>query len=97
MFSVDRDQVVQLFVCCRIQIEGSADILPVRAIANERAPFVKVTGDVSYSTINAKDAAKYYQGEIVFNNEEDNHEPLLTVAQTLDKALVSIGQLILNL
>jgi hypothetical protein len=48
---------------------------PVRAIANERSPFVKVNGNVQYSTISAKEAGKYYAGEIVFNNEEDIHEP----------------------
>ncbi|KAK4700497.1 hypothetical protein P7C70_g5748, partial [Phenoliferia sp. Uapishka_3] len=59
----------------------------LRALANSRAPFVKVEGDVTYSTIDAHEAKKFYDGEIVFNSEEDNHIPLLTVEQTLDVGL----------
>ncbi|KAK4705397.1 hypothetical protein P7C70_g804, partial [Phenoliferia sp. Uapishka_3] len=59
----------------------------LRAIANSRAPFVKVEGDVMYSSIDAHEAKKFYDGEIVFNSEEDNHIPLLTVGQTLDVGL----------
>ncbi|KAK4701336.1 hypothetical protein P7C70_g4898, partial [Phenoliferia sp. Uapishka_3] len=55
----------------------------LRAIANERSPFMRVDGHVQYSTIDAKEAAKFYKGEIVFNNEEDSHYPVLSVAQTL--------------
>ncbi|KAL8279015.1 hypothetical protein RQP46_008684 [Phenoliferia psychrophenolica] len=50
----------------------------LRAIANQRAPFVRVEGDVHYSTITAKEAKKFFDGEILFNSE---------VEQTLDTAL----------
>ncbi|KAI5475511.1 putative ABC transporter superfamily membrane protein Pdr11p [Pseudohyphozyma bogoriensis] len=59
----------------------------VRALANNRAPFVKIDGDIHYSSIDAKEAKKYYEGEIVFNSEDDTHLPLLTVEQTFAQAL----------
>ena len=37
----------------------SGSSIAVRAIANERAPFLKVEGHVQYSTIDAKEAEKY--------------------------------------
>ncbi|KAL8280242.1 hypothetical protein RQP46_007356 [Phenoliferia psychrophenolica] len=55
----------------------------LRAIANERSPFVRIDGEVTYGAISAKEAGKSYGGEIVFNSEEDIFEPLLTVEQTL--------------
>ncbi|KAL8291564.1 hypothetical protein RQP46_002542 [Phenoliferia psychrophenolica] len=62
---------------------GSGCSTLLRAIANERGAFIKVEGNVQYSTIDASEAGKYYNGEIVFNNEEDAHYPILSVAQTL--------------
>ena len=37
-------------------------ILAVRAIANQRAPFVRIDGEVHYSSITAKEAKKYFDG-----------------------------------
>ncbi|KAM0747667.1 putative membrane protein of the ATP-binding cassette transporter superfamily [Meredithblackwellia eburnea MCA 4105] len=59
----------------------------LRALANHRAPFVRVEGEINYSSITSKEAEKYFQGEIVFNSEDDTHTPLLNVGQTLDVAL----------
>ncbi|KAK4705806.1 hypothetical protein P7C70_g397, partial [Phenoliferia sp. Uapishka_3] len=59
---------------------------PVRAIANERSPFVRIDGEVTYGGISAQEASKKFMGEIVFNSEEDIHEPILTVQQTLGVA-----------
>lgn len=42
--------------------EGS----PVRGIANVTDPFVGRTGEIHYSSIDAKEAKKFFQGEIVF-------------------------------
>lgn len=36
--------------------------LAVRAIANQRAPFVRIDGEVHYSSITAKEAKKYFDG-----------------------------------
>lgn len=61
----------------------------MRAIANDRSPFVKIDGEVVYGSISAKEAAKSYGGEIVFQSEEDIFEPLLSVSQTLGVSYVS--------
>ncbi|AFR98586.2 ABC transporter PMR5 [Cryptococcus neoformans C23] len=60
----------------------------MRALANVHEPFVKIEGDVSYSTIPAHEAKEYYDGEIIFNSEEDEHQPLLTVEETIKAALL---------
>lgn len=44
-------------------------------------------GELFYRAISADKASKCYWGEIVFNSEEDMHEVILTVAQTLKLAL----------
>ncbi|OXG76830.1 ABC transporter PMR5, partial [Cryptococcus neoformans D17-1] len=59
----------------------------MRALANINEPFVKIEGDISYSTIPAHEAKKYFDGEIIFNSEEDEHQPLLTVEETIKAAL----------
>lgn len=66
----------------------SPPLQPVRAIANVREPFAAVDGHVQYSTIDADEAKKYLDGEIVFNGEDEVHLPLLKVEETLDAALV---------
>ncbi|KAK4688966.1 hypothetical protein P7C73_g1137, partial [Tremellales sp. Uapishka_1] len=53
-------------------------------IANERAPFVRIEGDIQWANITSNEQHKFYTGDIVFNNEEDVHLPILTVGQTLD-------------
>ncbi|KIR32169.1 ABC transporter PMR5 [Cryptococcus deuterogattii MMRL2647] len=60
----------------------------MRALANVPEPFVKIEGDVSYSSIPAHEAKKYYDGEIIFNSEEDEHQALLTVEETIKSALL---------
>ncbi|ADV25737.1 ABC transporter PMR5, putative [Cryptococcus gattii WM276] len=59
----------------------------MRALANVNEPFVKIEGGVSYSTIPAHEAKKYFDGQIIFNSEEDEHQPLLTVEETIKTAL----------
>lgn len=56
----------------------------VRAMENERSIFVRVDGEVVYGSITASEASQYYGGEIVFNSEEDIHEPILTVEQVMN-------------
>ncbi|OCF57190.1 hypothetical protein L486_04646 [Kwoniella mangroviensis CBS 10435] len=65
---------------------GSGCSTFLRALANETSPFVRIEGDVKYSTIDSHEARKFYGGEIIFNNEEDIHEPTLSVGQTLEVA-----------
>ncbi|PRP75001.1 hypothetical protein PROFUN_07394 [Planoprotostelium fungivorum] len=58
----------------------------LRIVANQRKPYVKVKGDVSYGGIPAADFGRYL-GEAVYAPEEDSHFATLTVRQTLDFAL----------
>jgi ATP-binding cassette subfamily G (WHITE) protein 2 (SNQ2) len=51
----------------------------VRTLANARDSFVKVDGDVHYSTIDADEAKRLFDGDIMFHSEEDMHTPLLSV------------------
>jgi ATP-binding cassette subfamily G (WHITE) protein 2 (SNQ2) len=66
---------------------GAGCSTTLRAIASDIESFVSVHGQVEYSTISSKEARKYYKSEIVYNNEEDNHFPKLSVGNTIDYAL----------
>eukprot|EP01117_Protostelium_nocturnum_P006316 TRINITY_DN227_c0_g1_i1.p1 TRINITY_DN227_c0_g1~~TRINITY_DN227_c0_g1_i1.p1 ORF type:complete len:1474 (-),score=463.74 TRINITY_DN227_c0_g1_i1:47-4363(-) len=58
----------------------------LRVIANQRAGYVSVDGDVTYGGIPADDFGRYL-GEAIYTAEEDAHFPQLTVRQTLNFAL----------
>ncbi|KAH0095751.1 putative ABC transporter, partial [Aureobasidium melanogenum] len=66
---------------------GAGCSTTLRAIASDIESFVGVDGQVDYSTIPSAEARKLYKSEIVYNNEEDNHFPKLSVGNTLDYAL----------
>ncbi|GAA6002985.1 hypothetical protein JCM10207_001930 [Rhodosporidiobolus poonsookiae] len=66
---------------------GSGCSTLLRAIGNQRDSFAVVEGDVHYGRLDAKLAKKLASGEIVFNSEDDIHEPMLTVEQTLRSGL----------
>ncbi|PLW16746.1 hypothetical protein PCANC_12305 [Puccinia coronata f. sp. avenae] len=59
----------------------------LKVIANQRVGFMDVGGHVEYGGIDAKTMGKAYQGEVVYNPEDDVHHATLTVAQTLKFAL----------
>lgn len=59
----------------------------LRALANQRAGFVKVHGDVTYGGISAEEVGKHYRSEVVYVPSDDVHFPSLTVGQTLRFAL----------
>ena len=44
----------------------------LKAIANQRGDYAQVLGDVRYAGIDAHDMAKYYKGEVVYNEEGEN-------------------------
>ncbi|MBW0485660.1 hypothetical protein O181_025375 [Austropuccinia psidii MF-1] len=71
----------------------------LKVLANQRAGFKKVDGQVTYGGIPAKIMAKQYKGEVVYNPEDDVHFPTLTVYQTLKFALKTKtpGKLLPNL
>lgn len=61
----------------------------LKAIANDRAAFAEVSGEVSYGGIPAKEQHKHFRGEVNYNPEDDQHFPSLTVWQTLKFSLIN--------
>ncbi|KAI8051379.1 ABC-2 type transporter-domain-containing protein [Gilbertella persicaria] len=59
----------------------------LRVIANMRASYTDIQGEVSYGGIEAKEFGKHFRGEVCYNEEEDLHYPTLTTKQTLRFAL----------
>ncbi|POW01968.1 hypothetical protein PSTT_12114 [Puccinia striiformis] len=51
----------------------------LKVIANQRIGFMDVGGQVEYGGIDAKTMGKAYQGEVVYNPEDDVHHATLTV------------------
>ncbi|KAF2455502.1 putative ABC transporter [Lineolata rhizophorae] len=66
---------------------GSGCTSFLKVIANQRFGYSGIDGDVLYGPFDSKTFAKNYRGEAVYNDEDDNHHPTLTVGQTLDFAL----------
>ncbi|KAI9013954.1 ABC-2 type transporter-domain-containing protein [Phycomyces nitens] len=59
----------------------------LKIISNMRGSYTSIEGDVSYGGIDPKTFAKYYRGQVCYNEEEDQHYPTLTAKQTLQFAL----------
>ena len=68
---------------------GSGCSTFLKVIANDRTSYASVEGEVSYSGIPADEARKRYRGEVVYNAEDDQHLPTLTVGQTLKFSLLN--------
>jgi ATP-binding cassette subfamily G (WHITE) protein 2 (SNQ2) len=53
---------------------GSGSTTFLKVVANDRGSYVNVTGDVRYAGISHSEMLKYYNGEVVYNQEgkEDN-------------------------
>lgn len=68
---------------------GSGCSTFLKVIANQRESYASVEGDVSYGGIPAGEQKKYYNGEVNYNPEDDQHMPNLTVWQTLRFALMN--------
>ncbi|KAL8952789.1 MAG: hypothetical protein Q9183_007373, partial [Haloplaca sp. 2 TL-2023] len=66
---------------------GSGCTSFLKVIANQRFGYTHVGGDVQYGPYDAQEFAKRFQGEAVYNLEDDIHHPTLTVGQTLGFAL----------
>lgn len=59
----------------------------LKAFCNQRYGFKAVEGNVTYGGTPAKDIAKHFRGEVIYNPEDDLHYPTLTVKRTLSFAL----------
>lgn len=57
----------------------------LKVLANRRAGFTEIDGQVNFGTLEPKEASQY-RGQIVLNTEEEIFFPTLTVAQTIDFA-----------
>ena len=68
---------------------GSGCTTFLKAIANKRAEYAEVTGDVHYGGISAKEQDAHYRGEVIYNPEDDQHFPTLNVWQTLKLSLLN--------
>ena len=68
---------------------GSGCSTFLKVVTNNRGGYASVEGDVSYSGIPADEISKKYRGEVVYNAEDDQHMPTLTVGQTLKFALLN--------
>ncbi|KAI9278568.1 ABC-2 type transporter-domain-containing protein [Phascolomyces articulosus] len=66
---------------------GSGCTSFLKILANVRQQYTDVDGDVSYGGIDAVTFGKHYRGQVVYNEEEDQHYPTLTTKQTLQFAL----------
>lgn len=64
---------------------GSGCTSLLKILANRRQGYAEVEGDVSFGSMNPKEAEQY-RGQIVINNEEEVFFPTLTVGQTIDFA-----------
>ena len=68
---------------------GSGCTTFLKAIANRRAEYAQVTGEVSYGGISAEEQNAHYRGEVNYNPEDDQHFPALNVWQTLKFLLLN--------
>ncbi|KAK4227403.1 putative ABC transporter [Podospora fimiseda] len=68
---------------------GSGCSTFLKVIANNRGEYAAVEGEINYSGISAADVDKHYRGEVVYNAEDDQHMPTLTVGQTLNFSLLN--------
>ena len=66
---------------------GSGCTSFLKVITNQRVGYTHVGGDVLYGPYEAEEFGKRFQGEAVYNLEDDIHHPTLTVGQTLGFAL----------
>jgi ABC-type glutathione transport system ATPase component len=64
---------------------GSGCTTLLSVLANRRAGYASVDGQVHYGSMDAKEA-KHYRGQIIMNTEEELFFPTLTVGQTMDFA-----------
>jgi ATP-binding cassette, subfamily G (WHITE), member 2, SNQ2 len=62
---------------------GSGCSTFLKVLANQRAEFHAVEGDVHYDSLSPEDVAKHFRGDIQYCPEDDIHFPTLTVGQTL--------------
>ncbi|KAI1084422.1 ABC-2 type transporter [Whalleya microplaca] len=66
---------------------GSGCSTFLKTFCNQRAGFEDVLGKVTYGDADAKEMARDFRGEVIYNPEDDLHYATLTVRRTLTFAL----------
>ncbi|KAJ9489538.1 hypothetical protein VN97_g3742 [Penicillium thymicola] len=66
---------------------GSGCTSFLKVIANQRFGYTGIDGEVLYGPFDSDLFSKRFRGEAVYNQEDDIHQPTLTVKQTLGFAL----------
>ncbi|PHH58916.1 hypothetical protein CDD81_4153 [Ophiocordyceps australis] len=66
---------------------GSGCTTFLKTFCNQRAGFEAVEGDVTYGGTDAREMAKHFRGEVIYNPEDDLHYATLSVRRTLRFAL----------
>ncbi|KAI9488549.1 ABC-2 type transporter-domain-containing protein [Zychaea mexicana] len=66
---------------------GAGTTTLLKVLANMRSGYKNIKGDVSYGGIDSATFAKHYRGQVIYNEEEDQHYPTLTTKETLQFAL----------
>lgn len=56
-------------MCLVLGCPGSGCTTFLKAIANERDSYARVSGDVRYAGIDHEEMKKHYKGEVVYNRE----------------------------
>ncbi|KAI0043049.1 hypothetical protein FA95DRAFT_1631947 [Auriscalpium vulgare] len=62
---------------------GSGCSTLLKVLANQRAEYHQVDGDVKYDAFTPDDVRNHYRGDVVYCPEDDVHFPTLTVDETL--------------
>jgi ATP-binding cassette, subfamily G (WHITE), member 2, SNQ2 len=55
----------------------------LKTLANQRAEYHLVEGEVHYDSLTPEDISKHYRGDVIYCPEDDIHFPTLTVDETL--------------
>lgn len=56
-------------MCLVLGCPGAGCTTFLKNLANERREYANVSGDIRYAGIDAKEMAKHYKGEVVYNQE----------------------------
>jgi ABC-type multidrug transport system ATPase subunit len=67
-------------MCLVLGCPGAGCSTFLKTIANVRDGYAAVTGDVRYAGMDAQEMAKYYRGEVVYNEEGRSISPLTRLA-----------------
>ena len=83
-------------MCLVLGCPGSGCSTFLKSVANERASFAGVSGDVRYAGIGHEEMEKHYKGEVVYNREGTRFffvlrfpENLLTSAPSIQMTITS--------